>query len=216
VWTLQFALTKELPFTAATENELMLQICRDEPRVAPGLPPPFDEIVRSCLIKDRRKRWTLNQVLSAIESVIPTAPMPEPPPRRRSPRLLLAVGGAAAVVAAAIGVGSQYMGPTAPRVVEDVILVGGSAAGEIRKNVVDGLEYVWIPPGPFRMGCSDGDRECASNERPVQDVTISRGFWMGRTEVTVEAYRRFSKASGRAMDTASNPSNGRLPVTRVS
>jgi formylglycine-generating enzyme required for sulfatase activity len=55
----------------------------------------------------------------------------------------------------------------------------------------DGLEYVWIPPGTFMMGCSPGDSECKVDEKPAHQVTITRGFWMGRTEVTVGAYRRF-------------------------
>ena len=27
-------------------------------------------------------------------------------------------------------------------------------AGESRVNPADGLRYVWVPPGTFRMGCS--------------------------------------------------------------
>jgi formylglycine-generating enzyme required for sulfatase activity len=57
-------------------------------------------------------------------------------------------------------------------------------------NNKDGLTYVWIPPGTFQMGCSQGDGECADNERPVHPVTLTKGFWIGRTPVTQEAYRR--------------------------
>ena len=62
--------------------------------------------------------------------------------------------------------------------------------------------YAWIPPGPFRMGCSKDDRDCQnpeipelSSESPRHRVTISRGFWMGRTEVTVGAWREFAQAT---------------------
>ena len=55
-------------------------------------------------------------------------------------------------------------------------------------NVNDGLPYVWIQPGTFRMGCSPGDRECLGHEKPAHQVTISKGFWMGQTEVTQEAW----------------------------
>jgi formylglycine-generating enzyme required for sulfatase activity len=63
----------------------------------------------------------------------------------------------------------------------------------------DGLRYVWIPPGRFEMGCSPSDTHCDTDEQPRHAVTISRGFWMGQTEVTVEAYRRYTQATGKSM-----------------
>src|ERR1039457_5093730 len=70
---------------------------------------------------------------------------------------------------------------------------------ESRENVKDGLKYVWIPPGTFMMGCSRGDTECEDSEKPAHQVTIMKGFWLGRTEATVGAYKRFTKATGRQM-----------------
>jgi len=72
---------------------------------------------------------------------------------------------------------------------------GGSA----KQNQKDGLRYVWIPSGDFLEGCSKFDPDCSSDEKPAHDVSISKGFWMGRTEVTVGAYRRFSTATHRSM-----------------
>lgn len=69
-------------------------------------------------------------------------------------------------------------------------------AGTVRENRKDGLKYVWIPPGTFMMGCSPGDSECAPEERPAHQVTLSKGFWMGQTEVTLGAYLRFAGATG--------------------
>ena len=57
---------------------------------------------------------------------------------------------------------------------------GGGSAGETR--VFDGIEFVWAPPGEFQMGSTSS--ESRSNERPVTQVRISRGFWMGKYEVT--------------------------------
>ncbi len=71
--------------------------------------------------------------------------------------------------------------------------------GDVRVNPKDGQRYAWVPPGNFRMGCSVGDSECDSDEKPSREVTLSRGFWLGQTEVTVEAYKRFANATGRAM-----------------
>jgi formylglycine-generating enzyme required for sulfatase activity len=49
------------------------------------------------------------------------------------------------------------------------------------------------------MGCSPGDQSCNNFEKPVHTVTISKGFWMGQTPVTVNAYRSFASVTGRVM-----------------
>lgn len=75
------------------------------------------------------------------------------------------------------------------------------------------------------MGCSPGDSECDGDEKPAHPVTISNGFWMGQTEVTVGAYKRFSREAGKAMpeepkfsSTALNPGwgNEQMPIVNVS
>jgi formylglycine-generating enzyme required for sulfatase activity len=89
----------------------------------------------------------------------------------------------------------------------------------------DGLEYVWIPPGTFMMGCSPGDSGCDSDEKPAHRVTITKGYWMSQTEVTVAAYKRFVSATGRKMPPETDPqlpqarnpgwSQDLLPITSV-
>jgi formylglycine-generating enzyme required for sulfatase activity len=66
-------------------------------------------------------------------------------------------------------------------------------------NAKDGLTYVWIPAGTFQMGCSTDDPACHSNaimgvEEPSHSVTITRGFWIGQTEVTQAAYKKVEGA----------------------
>ncbi len=96
----------------------------------------------------------------------------------------------------------------------------GPAAGTVRENPKDGLKYVWIPPGTFMMGCSPGDNECANGEKPSHQVTISKGFWMGQTEVTVGAYKRFAAATGRQMPEAPSFNSGwgneAMPIVNIS
>lgn len=57
-------------------------------------------------------------------------------------------------------------------------------------NPKDGLRYVWIPPGNFTDGCSPGDKECYEDESPPRKITLTRGFWLGQTEVTQAAYEK--------------------------
>jgi formylglycine-generating enzyme required for sulfatase activity len=70
-------------------------------------------------------------------------------------------------------------------------------AGQVVTNPKDGLQYVYIPAGRFRMGCaSAADGPCGADETPPHDVILTKGFWMGQTEVTTGAYQRFARATG--------------------
>ena len=83
---------------------------------------------------------------------------------------------------------------------------------KIWSNPADGLSYVWIPAGTFMMGCSAQDSECKDDEKPTHQVDIEKGFWLGQTEVTVAAYRRFAANSGRPSPAGEDD----LPVSGVS
>jgi formylglycine-generating enzyme required for sulfatase activity len=50
------------------------------------------------------------------------------------------------------------------------------------------------------MGCAaKEDEPCLADEKPAHEVRISRGFWMGRTEVTVRAYKTYAAATNARM-----------------
>ena len=77
-------------------------------------------------------------------------------------------------------------------------------------RVFDGIEFVWIPPGEFHMGSTS--RHAHSDEKPVTRVRLTRGFWMGKYEVTQAQWQAVM---------GSNPSRfkncgGNCPVERVS
>jgi sulfatase modifying factor 1 len=65
------------------------------------------------------------------------------------------------------------------------------APGLSRTNRKDRLDYVWVPPGEFEMGCVENDNDCDADEKPRHSVKISHGFWMSKTEVTVRAYQSY-------------------------
>ena len=44
--------------------------------------------------------------------------------------------------------------------------------------------------GNFTDGCSPGDKECYEDESPPRKITLTRGFWLGQTEVTQAAYEK--------------------------
>jgi len=60
-----------------------------------------------------------------------------------------------------------------------------------RVNSRDRQAYLYIPAGKFLMGCVPSDNKCEDHEKPQHEVTITKPFWMGETEVQVEAYQKF-------------------------
>ncbi|HXP83254.1 MAG TPA: SUMF1/EgtB/PvdO family nonheme iron enzyme [Bryobacteraceae bacterium] len=76
------------------------------------------------------------------------------------------------------------------------------APPSIISNRRDREEYVYIPPGKFKMGCVPADTRCEPGEKPQHEVTISKGFYLGRTEVEVRAYQRFVDAKKLKMPSA--------------
>ncbi|MCC6862683.1 MAG: SUMF1/EgtB/PvdO family nonheme iron enzyme [Bryobacterales bacterium] len=78
-------------------------------------------------------------------------------------------------------------------------------APTVKTNPGDGQTYVWIPPGEFQMGCSPGDSECGGDEKPARKVKITRGFWLGQTEVTQAAYERVTGANPSDVGGAQHP-----------
>ena len=71
------------------------------------------------------------------------------------------------------------------------------------------MEFVWVPAGEFRMGSTSS--EAFDSEQPVTRVRISRGYWLGRHEVTQGQWQAVM---------GTNPSKfsgcGRCPVEQVS
>ena len=45
------------------------------------------------------------------------------------------------------------------------------------------MEMIWCSPGKFQMGSPSGEPGRLSNE-PLHSVTLTRGFWLGKYEVT--------------------------------
>ncbi len=63
----------------------------------------------------------------------------------------------------------------------------GSQAGDQRE--VARIKLCWCPPGRFRMGSPPGEPERRPGEDQV-DVTFTKGYWMGKYEVTQAEWTR--------------------------
>jgi formylglycine-generating enzyme required for sulfatase activity len=91
-----------------------------------------------------------------------------------------------------------------------VLLAAPKIPNKTKVNPNDGATYIWIDPGTFTMGCSKDDRECFAWESSAEEQRVSKGFWIGRTEVTQSEYEKL---------TGENPSRyrgPRLPVDQIS
>ena len=103
--------------------------------------------------------------------------------------MLISLGVAMAVHGAALN---------RPKVPPDCVLVKGAKAGAsgyadriIHKKT--GIELVLVPAGSFTMGYKHAG---TSSNPPAHKVTIKSPFYIGRTEVTNAAYRKFVWATG--------------------
>ena len=55
------------------------------------------------------------------------------------------------------------------------------------------IPFVWCPPGQFVMGTgsaasAEGDPSWFSDKQPAREVTIEKGFWISRSEITREQW----------------------------
>jgi formylglycine-generating enzyme required for sulfatase activity len=249
-------LTGRTPFHSDTPvGYLRMHMQEDPPpfrTVKPDLTalPQLESVVMKALTKDRDQRYA-SALDFARELVSATQPSPRaeaslPPPSTRivsppavakppklrtapkSPSMMkfVAIAGVAVIVIVA---GVWYFSQHGLK--KGNMSSSGKAEeskAEAKVNPKDGLKYVWIPPGSFQMGCSPGDTECGDDEKPPHQVTITKGFWLGQTEVTVGAYKRFAAGTRKAMPTALgevpnsgpdfNPgwSNEQMPIGGVS
>jgi formylglycine-generating enzyme required for sulfatase activity len=54
---------------------------------------------------------------------------------------------------------------------------------------------MYCPPGTFTMGAAAGESCFEKDQAPKHPVTLSRGFWLARTEVTQADWKRWMKAN---------------------
>ena len=208
-------LTGRVPFHSDTPfGYLQKHVMEDPPpfrTVAPalGVPPAVESAIMKALVKDREQRYasTLDFARALATAAQPTPRFEASAPIPPSPIVLpIAAEVNKPLLSAAV---FQPPKQTQP-----------GSRPESRVNPIDGLTYMWIPPGSFQMGCSPGDTECQDDEKPPHQVTITKGFWLGQTEVTVGAYKRFAIAVGKAMPPtpAFNPAwrNEQMPMVNVS
>jgi formylglycine-generating enzyme required for sulfatase activity len=178
-------------FDAQALGTLFSMILLQDPPPAtkqnPDLSPAVDAVLWRALSKKPLARYsTCTEFVNELETALQEAPRRESPPVPE---------------AAVIGVSSLVAGAT-------------PHTGDVQVNAIDAQKYVWIEPGAFQMGASPGDADCYEDEKPAHQVTITKGFWMGLTPVTVGAYRRYARAVGKPMPKVTGADES-LPIVSV-
>lgn len=79
------------------------------------------------------------------------------------------------------------------------------------------FKLVYVAPGNFRMGAtSEQDGFDSFKELPVHDVQITKGYYIGKFEVTQEQYQAVMGKNPSAIKQFSGSDNTDMPVTNVS
>jgi formylglycine-generating enzyme len=91
------------------------------------------------------------------------------------------------------------------------IAFNGARAGEPRDIL--GIRFCWCPPGQFLMGSPPTEPERRPDEDQVH-VTLTRGFWMGKYELTQGEWKRVCGELPGEL-TAQLPEGNDLPVGNV-
>ncbi len=221
------------PFQADNWDTLTYQICHQPPQdlveLKPGTPKAVAATLAKALSKKPQERFqtcaSFAEALAlAYRQQPPAAPLPKPdaptvvapmpspvarPPRKTIP---LALGGGVLglLLAAVVWVATQ--GDSAPD------------AGKAKK--ADEPRKIELPkeprtPPPAVLTTSTGEMvlvpagEARLGEKADRVVTLA-AFYIDKTEVPVDAYRRFCRETGRSMEPSLEAAGADLPVVNVS
>jgi formylglycine-generating enzyme required for sulfatase activity len=70
--------------------------------------------------------------------------------------------------------------------------MAGPVAGKQWNMLLPGntqLPMAWIPSGTFTMGTADSEQGRKADESPQTTVTLTKGYWLGITEVTIGQWK---------------------------
>jgi formylglycine-generating enzyme required for sulfatase activity len=89
-----------------------------------------------------------------------------------------------------------------------VALTAAAQTPNASRSAAAQIEFVKIAPGEFMMGCVEGDTDCLEDEVPRHKVRLTKGFELGKYEVTQAQWEA-------VMGPGSNPSDTKGPRNPV-
>ncbi|MFO0954493.1 MAG: bifunctional serine/threonine-protein kinase/formylglycine-generating enzyme family protein [Isosphaeraceae bacterium] len=193
------------PFTAPTQHALLLAILSDEPvplsKHRPGLDPELERICMKALQKAPGGRYrSMAEFAAALQGWLARQGRARSDARRRRrkgpARPLRKIGRGFALAAATLAVlivvvlagPKEGGGKVATPPASGPALVEGKSPGEEVEATGLKLVLCWCPAGTFVMGSPKDEPGHQADEEQVK-VTLSRGFWLGKYEVTQAQWR---------------------------
>lgn len=170
-------LTGELP-SLSKDREEFVRTGHQDPMTFPtkGLPPNLKQVLDKAIAIYPKDRYaTMREFRQALKKCLVAS----------EERFLMDVKEVLAQPQAVAPPPPQKVAPAPspkPMIRAEPRLVSPPRAGERQVLTIKGVDFAfrYCPPGRFRMGDDNGDRD----EKPAHDVEIPSGFWMGETPVT--------------------------------
>ncbi len=203
--TLYYLLTGAPPFNGRSRFEVLQahQSMESKPLnlVRPEVPEELAAVVRKMMAKDPAQRYqTPMALVQALAPFVNEGAKRGEAPKSKRKWLIGSAIAAAVLLIGLLGLWADGVFRVEgtrleqqPRVEDDkaagIPVEEGRRAGEELDDNALKMKFCWCPAGTFRMGSPAGEVDHAHNEGPV-DVTLSRGFWMGKIEVTQSQWQR--------------------------
>ena len=99
-------------------------------------------------------------------------------------------------------------------VVQEAADNGSHPAGTVRTFA--GIEFVWCPPGVFKMGSPSSEVGRSSTEDPQHTVILTRGFWMSKYECTQQQWTDIMGSNPSMFQGTAYGETDNFPVEEVS
>ncbi|MFM6437323.1 MAG: SUMF1/EgtB/PvdO family nonheme iron enzyme, partial [Microcystis panniformis] len=223
LWSLGIMLiemtTNQLPYKFNNDiNQLMAKVMNCELQI-PSLPKEFKPIIEGCLQKDRKQRWTAQQVLNALQPLGWTSP-PSPPPapaavkKLVSPIPLIASPTPFTEKISNVVILNPLSNAQKTGFSEKPVFYSCTHAKRGINNqsliTIFSITMVSLPAGQFLMGSPDSDPNAQSDEKPQHQVKVN-SFAIGKYPVTQAQYQAVMGIN--PSEFKNNPQN---PVEQVS
>jgi formylglycine-generating enzyme required for sulfatase activity len=187
---------------ASNPDTLRDVILNAPPQRIAGLPDAAWTAIAQGLAKDPAARFaSCAEMMSAVEPDIqPVVADVGPESEIKTVRkgIIRSIGLALPALAVAAWLSSKWYSESGERLLQrqapSVTIEGitGPEAGSAYSIPGLVLNLVYVAPGWFEMGSYRGE----DDEKPLHSVEISKGFWIGQTEVTNGQWDAFIKATG--------------------
>ena len=172
-------------------------------------PLTLRQILNALYTVDGRRRETKTVLSNRIAADVKARGV-DFPLDRQTENLLLDDGATAALIEA-------IRANSPPVIPKKTVTANKTPPGVQSRRGAFGIELVSIPAGKFMIGSPLSDKTGRDDERPQKEITFTKGFWLGKYEVTQAQWRAAMgrDSTGCFTKTVRSFSGDNLPVVCV-